>query len=146
MVALEPVQAAGPFRVITMGSQKVAEAPTDGDFARAAVWRVKLGPGVDSRRNLLLRVQYTGDVARMYLDGKLLTDDFYNGNAFEIGLNRLGPDIYRRELLLKVLPLNQDAPIYFSADVGIGPRHDPVGLAVKGAEVVETRTVELEFK
>lgn len=114
--AVEQVQAAGPAREVKMGSKGVAEAPSDGDFDRAAVWRVKLPRDTDAGRQLLLRIAYVGDAARLYLGGKLLTDDFYNGNAFEVGLRRYAPASYRQELLLKILPLRKGAPIHLSAD------------------------------
>lgn len=115
-VSWEQVRAAGPARSIHNGSQGVAEAPTETDFEAAAVWRLRLPEDVDTSRDLLLRLRYAGDVARLYLDGKLLTDNFYNGAAFEVGLKRWTPEIYSGELLLQVLPLRRDAPIYLPKD------------------------------
>jgi beta-galactosidase len=39
-----------------------------------------------------------------------------DGTPFEIGLKRHAPTIYRGELLLKILPLRKDAPIYLPQD------------------------------
>lgn len=136
-VTLEPVKVAVPAREIRAGSHGVAEAPTDADFESAAVWRLKLPAGLDQRNDLLLRIRYIGDVARIDLDGRLLTDNFYNGNVFEIGLRRYAPDIYRKELLLKVLPLRKDAPIYLPDDAW--PEFGAAGCRVEvtGAWIVE---------
>jgi beta-galactosidase len=136
----EVVQAAGPARQIKMGHGKVAEAPTDADFAAAAVWRIKLPADTSADRDILLRIHYVGDVARLYLDGKLIDDNFYNGNTFEIGLQRFAPDIYSKELLLKVLPLRKDAPIYVPSEAL--PKFDSGGSAVglNGIDVIENRT------
>jgi beta-galactosidase len=112
----EPIRAAGPRPPVTKGSQGVAEAPSDEDFAGAGVWRLTLPQSVDQTRDLLLRVHYIGDVARLYLDGRLVLDNFYDGSPFEIGLKRHAPAIYRGELLLKILPLRKDAPIYLPQD------------------------------
>ncbi len=114
--SIEQIQQAGPARDVPFGIQGVAQAPGDDDFARAAVWRVTLPAGVDSDRDLLLRVHYVGDVARCYLGDTLLTDNFYNGRAFDIGLKRYAPDIYAGDLLLKILPLRKDAPIHLPED------------------------------
>lgn len=113
-VRVEQVQAAGPARTISMGSAGVAEAPTDDDFANASVWRIALPEIDDVERDLILCIRYYGDVARIYQNGVLLNDNFYNGNPFEIGLRRSAPGIYQDELLLKILPLSPDAPIYLS--------------------------------
>jgi beta-galactosidase len=113
-VSVEAVRPAGPLRPIRKGSQGVAEAPSDSDFAQAAVWRLRLPAGIDVARDLLLRLRYTGDVARLSLGGRLLSDDFYDGSPFDLGLTRYAPDIYRDELLLAILPLQQEVPIYIS--------------------------------
>jgi hypothetical protein len=115
-VSPEPLRPAGPPRTIRMGSGGVAEAPADAEFVEAAVWRLRLPHAIDPHRDLLLRLRYVGDVARLYLDQRLLIDDFYNGNPFEIGLRRHAPAIYKGELLLKILPLQKGAPIYLSRD------------------------------
>jgi hypothetical protein len=111
---LEQIRQAGPVRMIRNGSQRVAEEPSDEDFNQAAVWRIKLPTDGDPERDLLLRIHYEGDVARLYLDGKLVADDFYNGREFDLGLKRFGADAYGKELLLKILPLQKDAPIFIA--------------------------------
>ena len=141
---VEQVRAAGPAREVTKGKRGVAEAPSDADFDGAAVWRVRLPPGTDERRDLLLRFTYVGDAARVYLDGKLLTDDFFNGNAFEVGLRRYAPDVYLKELLLKVLPLRKGAPIYLPDEAwpDFGAAESAVGL--DRVDVIERHVVELK--
>lgn len=102
-------------REIKTGSKGVAEAPSDADFERAAVWQIVLPKNIE-QKNSLLRIAYNGDVARLYSGERLLTDNFYNGNVFEIGLWRFAPEIYRQELFLKILPLKKDALVYLQPD------------------------------
>ena len=45
----------------------------------------------------------------LYLNGRLLTDDFYNGHPFDLGLDPYAPEIYTGQLLMKILPLRKDA-------------------------------------
>ena len=141
---LEPVQPAGPARTISMGRSKVAEAPGDADFAQAAVWRVKLPANVDPDRELMLRLHYIGDAARVYLGGRLLTDDFYNGNYLDIGLKRYAPGIYQQELLVKILPLQKGAPIYLAADAWPDFANAKSVDALSGIDVLEMQTMELK--
>jgi hypothetical protein len=110
------VQVAGPPREIPMGKiqQPVTTAPLDTDFEKAAVWRVKIPEGVDLGTDPILRLHYIGDVARAKLDGEFITDDFFNGNAFDIGLRRHTPDILTGDLRIAILPLRKDAPIYMA--------------------------------
>jgi beta-galactosidase len=142
-VTTELVQKAGPPRQVSMGHGKVAEAPTDADFADAAVWRIKLPPDTATDRDLLLRFHYVGDVARLYLDGKLIDDNFYNGNTFDLGLRRFAPDVYHKELLLKVLPLKKDAPIYVPVEAMPKFDHGDSAVELNGIDVIENRTAQL---
>jgi hypothetical protein len=120
----------------------MATQPEDADFAQAAVWRLKL-PTVAASRDLRLRVRYTGDVLRVYLGDKLLDDDFYNARPFEIGLRRYGPAVYIEGLLLKILPLREDAPIYLTDRSQLKFDGTRTALSLSGVDVIETREVRL---
>jgi hypothetical protein len=141
---LEKIQPAGPPRTIPLGKIKeaVAAAPEDADFAKAAVWKIKLPDKVDLSVDPLLRLNYVGDVARVSLNGKLLTDDFYNGNKFDVGLRRYAPGILKGDLRVAILPLRKDAPIYFTP--GATPDFgNAESLAVlRGLEIIPRYTVE----
>ncbi|HEX3719052.1 MAG TPA: beta-galactosidase [Verrucomicrobiae bacterium] len=115
-VTFVKVQSAGPPREIPLGKidRPVATAPLDSEFESAAVWRVTIPAGIDLRADPILRFHYVGDVARVTLDGKLITDDFYNGNALDVGLSRHAPGILASGLRIAILPLRKDAPIYMA--------------------------------
>ena len=92
-------------RKITIGVQKVAEEPVDADFEQAAVYVIELPA---DHRDGLLQIDYRGDVARLYADGQLIDDNFYNGRAFQYGLWRLPADV--KQLELRILPLQKEMP------------------------------------
>ena len=116
--SFQNVQPAGPPRDILPGKidRPVAAAPLDADFGKAAVWRIHLPAGLDLDADPILRLYYSGDVARVTLNGKLLTDDFYNGNPLEVGLRRHAPEILGGDLRIAILPLRKDAPIYMARE------------------------------
>jgi hypothetical protein len=120
-----------------MGSAHVAAEPVDADFDAAAAWTIKLPPDANQSRKLILRANYVGDVARYYLDGKLLTDNFYTGGPFDIGLDRFGPDVYSKGLTLKILPLRKDAPIYLEQEAKPDFGDQDSILKLNGIEVLE---------
>jgi len=96
---------------LKMGKE-VAVAPDDAAFDAAASWTIavpRVEPGAAS--GVFLRIVYEGDVARLYVDGKLLTDNFYNGTPWLIGLDRV-PSQQWDKLELKILPLREHTPIY----------------------------------
>jgi hypothetical protein len=104
------IQSAGPAREVPLGHAPVpvAEQPADADFAQAAVWRIKLPDNLDLSTDPILRIRYLGDVARITLNGRLITDDFFHGAVWEIGLRRHAPDILERDLRIAILPLRKD--------------------------------------
>jgi len=138
VATVEHVREAGTLRTIPIGAKNVASAPTDADFDAAAVWRITFPADTDCSRRLLLRIAYSGDVARAYLGDALLTDNFYNGTPFEIGLNRFGPEVFKRGITLKILPLQKGAPIHMLDRVRPDFAGRPGIASVLEVEVVET--------
>ena len=117
-VACQKVKEAGAPRSITIGVNKVAEEPSDADFAEAAVYRISVPQDSTSRRRLL-HIDYQGDCARLYANGKFVADNFYNGRPMLYGLWRLPEGC--TELELRILPLQQNAPIYLPREADKTP-------------------------
>ena len=114
---INKVKEAGALRTITMGVNKVAEEPVDEDFEQAAVYTIDL-PAV-SGEGRLLNIEYRGDVARLYADGQLIDDNFYNGRPFQYALWRLPKEC--KQLELRILPLQKDMPVYFPREADTTP-------------------------
>jgi len=113
-VETELFKPAGVAREIPLSSGKshIAIAPSDSDFTNAAIWKIKLPAKLDLSLHPILRIHYLGDVARLTLNGKLIADNFYAGREFDLGMNRYAPEIFSGDLLLEILPLRKDAPIF----------------------------------
>ena len=92
-------------------------APEESAFNGAARWKIRV-PDVKSPavERLLLRVVYQGDIARVYAGKRLITDDFYHGAPWEIGLEDIAAADLKQGLELEILPLRADAPIYLAAE------------------------------
>ena len=115
----EKIRGAGPLRTITMGVNKVAEEPTDEDFEQAAVYRISVPNDAVTKYRRLLQIDYRGDVARLYCNGQLIADNFYNGRPMLYGLWRLPAGA--TELELRILPLQENMPIYFPREADTTP-------------------------
>ena len=128
----EKIREAGASRTITIGVNKVAEEPADEDFEQAAVYHIKVPQEAVSKFRRLLRIDYRGDCARLYADGKLVADNFYNGRPFLYGLWRLAEGC--TELELRILPLQKDMPVYFprEADTTPGEQVNNVTITYEG--------------
>jgi hypothetical protein len=92
-------------------SRGVALVPDEAEFQNAARWTIRV-PGAVAPADVLLSIEYQGDIARIYAGGKLFTDNFYNGAPWEVGLLRISPQQLQQGLELRILPLRKDAPIY----------------------------------
>lgn len=125
----------GALRDITIGINKAAEEPADKDFDNAAVWHITLPEVTNANQRALLKVDYQGDVARIY-DGQQFADDnFYNGRPFLYDLCRITrPD----SVTLKILPLQKNAPIYIQKEFQFGE-----GIKNVKASIVYLNTVKL---
>ena len=112
---------AGRLRQITTGINGVAEAPVDEDFEDAAVYYID----VPSHEGLI-DIKYRGDIARLYANGKLIDDNFYNGRHFQFALWRLPEDC--KQLELRILPIQKDAPIYFPREADTTPGENVISV------------------
>lgn len=112
-VEVKLIKEAGEARAIGMGRQKVAEQPSDADFDNAAVWNITLPATLaDNTDNLFLEVNYDADCARIYADGVLVEDNFWNGKSMLVRIS----DIIGKKIELRILPLRKDAPIYLQKE------------------------------
>jgi hypothetical protein len=139
-VAAEPtirqVAEAGQAAPVRMGKE-VAMAPAESDFKAAARWSIRV-PEINSDAvgQVILRIAYQGDVARLYAGKRLITDDFYHGAPWEIGLRNIPVADRKQGLELQILPLRKDAPIYLAT--GAWPRASRQGQA---ASLIEVKVV-----
>jgi len=123
----------------------VAVAPDAGTLHNAAHWSITVPAGsMSGLSDLYLRINYTGDVARLSAGGRLLDDDFYNGKPWMIGLKRFlasqGPSSFD----LSILPLRKDAPVYLES--ATPPEFAPNGQAVslEGVTLVPEYQLEID--
>jgi hypothetical protein len=128
-----------------MMGAKVALAPDDSAFEVAARWSIHVPCVEPAAGKMFLRITYEGDVARFYADGKLLTDNFYNGTPWLIGLDRVPCREWDR-LELKILPLRNQSPIYLPK--GARPAASANGQVVnlKEVQVVPEYETVLDLK
>ena len=122
------VREAGQLRSIQKGPAKVAEAPTEADWAQAAVYEIALPAGSSAVGARMLSIEYQGDCARLYAGGKLIADNFQYGRPFLYGLWRLPQGV--QQLELRILPWQQNAPIYLPREADKRP-----GESVKGINI-----------
>ena len=82
-----------------------ATVPTEEEIEAAPRWQVRLPAGAFvGVSDLFLKVEYQGDIARLSAGGHLLTDDFYNGTPWCIGLKRFRRQVESGDLEIAIVP------------------------------------------
>lgn len=88
-------------------------APSDEDFKQAAAWQIKVpARWPEDISNVFLRIDYRGDVARLYTGNRLLDDNFWNGNVWQVGLKEIGAEATGGTLQLDILPFPVSYPMH----------------------------------
>lgn len=122
----------------------VAQAPEAGPLPQAAHWSITVPAGaMNGLSDLYLKINYTGDVARLSSGGRLLDDNFYNGKAWTVGLKRFLVPQRPTTFDLSILPLRKDAPIYL--ETATPPAYAPNGQAINLDGVTLVPEYELEI-
>ncbi len=112
-VEVRKIREADSPRDIVMGKQKVAAMPEDCDFDKAAVYVIDIDSALASHADsAFLKIDYAADCARVYADGKLVQDNFWNGKPMLVRVS----DLVGKHVELRILPLRKDAPIYLQKE------------------------------
>lgn len=106
----------------------VVMTPDEASFSQAGEWSLALPQdSLDGLSDLFLNVHYQGDEARLLSGGRLLTDNFFNGTEWRIGMKRFLSNPDPAAFSLQILPLSRQAPIFF--EPGLQPSFGTDGQA-----------------
>ncbi|MDR7296775.1 hypothetical protein J2X16_002122 [Pelomonas aquatica] len=102
-------------RILKGGLAGAALQPIPEAFAAAATWSLKLPQQLAPKaEDVLLELDFVGDIGRVFAGTRMLDDWYYNGQRWQIGLRQFGLKPGAK-LSLSVLPLRADAPVYIDA-------------------------------
>jgi hypothetical protein len=134
-----------PAKINPNPRRSVAMEPDEGDFDRAAVWRLSFPDGAPKPdERVILRISYEGDVARLYAGKRFADDNFYKGPPWEVGLWRFASDELAAGLELRILPLRRDTPLFLERSAR--PSFPPAGdvLRLKAVTLVPAYAADME--
>lgn len=135
-IGLRKIKTADTPRTVKLGKQKVAEQPSVEDFDHAEIYEITLPSSLSNKADdLFLEINYKGDCARLYVDGELVQDNFWNGKSMLVRVSDIiGRDAATRvngkanemanemtmggshKAELRILPLKSDYPIYLQSE------------------------------
>jgi len=87
---------------------------------------------------ILVIVNYIGDVGNAYIDNELVDDNFYNGSLWEIGLKRFYPKVHEKGLDFHIVPLRKGR---MTTSVSVAAKT----LEFIGDEIGKINSVELDL-
>jgi hypothetical protein len=121
-----PVPVFGPK--LPWRNSVVVMKPDESSFASAAAWNLTLpASSLNGLSDIYLTMNYRGDIARLLDGDRLLTDNFFNGSQWQVGLKRFLGGASAHTFTLQILPLGNDTPIFF--EPGAAPARDKGGKA-----------------
>ncbi|MFL6633525.1 MAG: glycoside hydrolase family 35, partial [Massilia sp.] len=148
-VTVKPLRDAQPARPVRIGGNaNAAVAPDPEAFGASAAWLLDVAPSNRSKDvdSLLLDIDFTGDVARLF-DGTRMVDDwYYNGQRWQFDLANLPTKLPAKRqgpLTLTVLPLRADAPVYLPREHRPDFGGKPQLAELKAVQVVPVYRVEI---
>jgi hypothetical protein len=113
--------------------------PSDDAYDRGAVIRLQVPPdALEGVHDVLLRIHYRGDCARLFVGDRFVHDHFYNGRPWEIGLRYLPEEALTEGLTLKFLPMRKGAPVYLDEEFKIDFEGKDQVLEIETIEAIPT--------
>jgi len=70
---------------------------------------VTLPSSLNGLNDIFLNIDYTGDTSMGFLDGELVTDEFWKGTLWQIGLKKCYPGAASKEMVFYFRPVNEGA-------------------------------------
>jgi len=64
---------------------------------------------------LMLKIDYKGDIGYAFIDGKLINDNFNNGTTWEIGLMRFKKELIEKGMYIYISPLKKGAKVRYDS-------------------------------
>lgn len=85
-----------------------------------SVYSVNIAYTKNPERETRMYVKYKGDYIKLYQNGKLVGDSFYDGTDWTFGIDRLSENAGTYPLIIKVKGLESiDYPVYFEKSVNL---------------------------
>jgi hypothetical protein len=106
-----PAPQMGPH--VAWRQRTVPMAPADAFYDTATRVRLTVPAEVPcDQGRVLLAIDYVGDAARLYADGVLVDDHFYDGETWWVGVDRFAREGRWPKLEVAILAADPEAPIF----------------------------------
>ena len=128
---------AGPFggRTFGGGMTPVQVTPVQVGPSR---WKLDIAPEVlRGHKQVLLRVRYLGSIGQAFIDGEMISDNFCNGQAWDIRLDSSAETLAVHPLTLYIVPIKQGASVSVDSTMAARMEHvEGIIASIEGAELI----------
>lgn len=114
-----PEQKLPQISVTSQANAEVPPADKDYPFVKAdappKAWRIRIGEiDWNAVSDVMVNFEYIGDMARLYLNGRLVADNFWSKPNWEVGLKRWQKELAKpdSELILVISPWKKDQEVF----------------------------------
>jgi hypothetical protein len=100
----------------------------------------------DDVKELLLQIEYVGDIGYAFIDGELIHDNFCNNNTWEIGLEQHKHDLLAKGMYIYISPLKEGS--FVKSDSPMAARAEVINkqiAEIKSIKVTAIRELEIEI-
>jgi beta-galactosidase len=122
-------------------------AADDAEFEAASRVRLRLPGAIPTGGGrVLLAIDYLGDAARLYADGRLVDDNFYDGEPWYVGVDRFASGGRWPDLELRIVAARADPPMFLEVAARRRLAETGGGAALSAVTVEWSRTARLSLK
>jgi hypothetical protein len=101
----------------------------------------------DDVKELLLQIEYVGDIGYAFIDGELIHDNFCNNNTWEIGLHQHKQDLIAKGMYIYISPLKEGS--FVKSDSPMAARAEVINnqiAEIKSIKVTAIREIEIDIE
>ncbi|MDR0563153.1 MAG: beta-galactosidase [Spirochaetaceae bacterium] len=115
------------FSIYTLEQCRIVILPLVSDLGKGRYSVLIPRWDTDEIKDILLQIYYEGNIGHAFIDGDLISDNFWNGGVWEIGLREFAPRLQNQPLTLYITPLKKETAVDVSSAMA-GRKEESSGL------------------
>ena len=135
----------GPFAGCVIAAKQMPAIAPELTQVGPSRWTVNIPQEVlTGHKTVLLRVSYIGDIGQSFINGEMISDNFCNGQTWDIRLDHYAEQLAQHPLTLYIVPIKQGAKV--SVDSTMAARMEQVDgivAAIDGLDMYLIDDIEL---
>jgi hypothetical protein len=115
------------FSLYTLRKKRVEILPAITDLGKGRYTVAIPHWDTNAVKDVILRIDYEGDIGQAFIDGDMISDNFWNGQTWEIGLREFTERLAKHPLTLYITPLKEASTVNVESTMA-GRKEEAQGL------------------